>query len=195
MNWVVSAFILVRGSCCTPAVPDLTSAFNTKPHHSRMKQIALAAAAITLLVSTAGCLPIPVTRTLSPPVQGTYQSEDGAPIAGARMLLSTTQGDSVCARPAASAVTDSAGRFAFAATSHRESFVLLIPFDRLFCFQLCGGVPGAPLPGYRTCDIHGAPPSQIVWCVATRETAAPDKPRLACRSRSRRPGDEVTTSS
>jgi hypothetical protein len=140
---------------------------------------------LTFIAGMSGCIPAVVTRTLSPRIDGTYQREDGTPISGARILLATEPRDSTCARPVAGVLTDSAGRFTFPATTQRESFPLLLPVDRIFCIQLCGEGNGSGLPGYRTCKLHEAPPSQVVHCVAGRVAATPDRPRFACRGRPR----------
>lgn len=139
---------------------------------------------IAALACAAGCIPGAVRATLSPHMMGVYTREDGSPVAGARMLLSTAAGDSTCIRPASSAATDAAGRFEFAAITRREP-LLLIPLDRVNCFYVCGESSGSPLASYRGCVGAETPPSVLIQCVAAYQILDRTQPRFACRARPR----------
>ncbi|MBB6072214.1 hypothetical protein HNQ61_003876 [Longimicrobium terrae] len=140
--------------------------------------------AVVVLACAAGCIPGVVTATLSPHMVGVYTQEDGRPVPGARMLLSTAAGDSTCIRPTSSTVTDAAGRFEFAAITRREPLIL-IPLDRVYCFYVCGESSGTPLAGHPECVGAETPPSQLIQCVATYQILDRTKPRFACRTRPR----------
>lgn len=103
------------------------------------------AATMAAVLGAQGCLPIPYTKRVSPAIDGVYRRSDETPVAGARMVLSTEYNDSTCATPAQSTTTDSDGRFAFASTTRRQSYVLLLPYDALYCYRVCGDTPaGVP---------------------------------------------------
>ncbi|HEX8320615.1 carboxypeptidase-like regulatory domain-containing protein [Longimicrobium sp.] len=135
----------------------------------------------TVLAGAAACIPIPNTVTLSPAIEGRYIHDDRTPIPGARVLLSTADNDSTCARPAVSAVTDGEGRFQLAATTRREQVILVIPnFDRMFCYQICGGRSEPLHRAERRCEMHSVDASQEVRCVEYPASAQRDSVRLAC---------------
>lgn len=131
----------------------------------------------------AGCVPIPRTATLSPPVVGTLQRDDRVPLAGERLVLSVAHNDSTCTRPSQSATVDSAGRFAFAAVRQRESFTPVL-FDRVLCYSICGGQSADPV--YSTCFMHSAPAADTLACVAPAVRGADADGRIHCLHRPRR---------
>ena len=144
---------------------------------------ALAVTAAALAV--AGCLPIPRTVTLSPAIEGRYTTADGAPVAGAHVAVSAENGDFTCARADVRAVTDAQGRFAVPRTERRESFILIIPFDRLFEYQLCAGrEPTFLAPAYEGAALHRVPATESLVCVET--TVSPGRVEVACDTRSER---------
>lgn len=95
-----------------------------------------------MLISTQGCfLPIPYTESGSPPLTGIIQRRDGTPAADLRIAVSTKYDDSTCTSARASAMTDSAGRFALPRTFIRRRGILLFPAFESFSnsYTLCGG--------------------------------------------------------
>jgi hypothetical protein len=129
------------------------------------------------------CLPIANTVTLSPAIAGTYRHEDGTPVAGAPLALSTAYNDSTCASPSLRTTTDAAGRFTFPARRHRERFTIVL-FERLLDYTICGGEP-ATSTLYTASYMHRIPASVSVTC--TRFTVPePSGRRTHCTS-SRRP--------
>jgi hypothetical protein len=82
-----------------------------------------------VLTSVAGCLPIPRSESLAPPVLGVYRGSTGSPLPGARLALSTEVNDSSCSKPAQTTTTDSAGSFTLPRTTLRHSFIILLPID------------------------------------------------------------------
>lgn len=145
---------------------------------------------LTLVIACAAallcgaCLPIAHTRTVSPAIEGTYRNEDGTPVAGVPLALSITFNDSTCASPSLRTTTDAAGRFTFPATRQRERYVLLLPYDALYAYTICGGEP-ATSTLYTTNYMHRVPASVFVTCtwLAVPE---PSGRRAYCTS-SRRP--------
>jgi len=130
----------------------------------------LALGALTLLLTgVAGCLPIARTLTISPEVKGVYVREDGGPMAGARVSLSTAARDSSCGSPVASTVTDASGRFTFVSQTRREPVTLLVPFDRIFCYHLCSDGGGSNRWLYGECGLHGPPPARELRCTDPSE--------------------------
>jgi hypothetical protein len=97
---------------------------------SRRQARSLAEGLGAVALAASGCLPIPTSYTLSPPIVGNYRQADGPPIASARFLLTTAHGDSTCATPTSEARTDSGGVFGFAPTEERYRWFVLLPFDR-----------------------------------------------------------------
>lgn len=130
------------------------------------------------------CLPIAHTRTLSPAIEGTYRHEDGTPVAGAPLALSITFNDSTCASPSLRTTTDAAGRFTFAATRQRQRYVLLLPYDALYSYTICGGEPTTSTL-YTVNYLHRVPASAFVTCTQFA-VPEPSGRRAYCTS-SRRP--------
>jgi len=117
-----------------------------------------------LAAAVGGCLPIPITYVLSPPVVGVYRRADGTPLPGARIAISTEYWDSSCVRPALETLTDSVGGFELSSAKLRQHFILLLPFDRA-------------APNYRFCA-SVADTLQPVFHGWARSTARPDS--LTC---------------
>jgi hypothetical protein len=102
--------------------------------------------ALLALLGAAGCLPIPHTTTIAPAIDGRFVDEDGRPVPGARVALSTESSDSTCTSPASTTTTDAEGRFAFAATRQRERWLVLIG-DTFYPFRVCAGTGDVFRPG------------------------------------------------
>jgi len=137
-------------------------------------------AAVALLTAGAGaCLPIPWTRVVSSPMAGRYLAADGSPVAGARVVLSTADGDSTCAAPAAEGTSDSAGRFGIAATTQRERYFFLVG-DAAYCPHFCAGsgMPGRPASS--DCGQTPDSASRAVACSIDRRQRANDSLRVTC---------------
>jgi len=155
-----------------------------------MQRRARHSAAIPLLglavaFAAAACLPIPHTVTLSPGIDGHLTDAGGAPVAGARVVVSTALHDSTCTRPAVTATTAADGSFTLAAVKNREGFVLLLPMDRTFCYTVCTAAGnGALRGGYDACPLHRVPSRLTLDCVQAAEPG--QEPRIACVER--RPG-------
>jgi hypothetical protein len=143
----------------------------------------LTACACALLCGA--CLPIAHTVTLSPAIEGTYRHEDGTPMAGAPLALSTAYNDSTCANPSHRTTTDTAGRFAFPATRHRQRYILLLPYDALFGYTICGGEPPTTTL-YSTSYMHRVPAYAYVTCTRLTVPEPTTRRRTHCTS-SRRP--------
>jgi hypothetical protein len=140
----------------------------------------LIASAAALLC--AACLPIAHTVTQAPAIAGTYQHEDGSPVAGASLALTVAYNDSTCARASLRTATDSAGRFAFPAIRHRERFIILLPIDRVFGYAVCGGeAPMTPL--YDDIYMHTAPDSAAVTCIQLAVPEPTNGRSTSCRGR------------
>lgn len=150
----------------------------------RSSRVPLLIACIGALACGA-CLPIARTVALSPAIEGTYRHEDGTPVAGAPLALSTAYNDSICATPSLRTTTDAGGRFAFPATRERERFIVLLPFDRLLDYTICGGEPTTSTL-YRTSYMHRVPASAYVTCMRLSAPEPTTRRRTHCTS-SRRP--------
>lgn len=146
----------------------------------------LTACACSLLCGA--CLPIAHTVTLSPAIAGTYRHEDGTPVTGAPLALSTAYNDSTCASPSLRTTTDAAGGFAFPATRHRQRYVLLLPYDAIYEYTICGGEP-ATSTLHSTSYMHGVPASAYVTCTRLAVPEPTTRRRTHCTS-SRRPGED-----
>lgn len=121
--------------------------------------VLLAVAALVL----GACLPVPHTVTRSPAVTGVYRHGDGTPVAGARMALSTEPNDRTCTEASLWTVTDAAGQFEFPPARQRLPFVVLLPFDAYYCYNVCGG--GAPSdPLHHRCFGRYLPKSDSIAC-------------------------------
>lgn len=89
---------------------------------------------------TAGCpLPIAHTETLSPPLVGVFTHDDGTPVPGARVAVSSEWGDAACVHATRLTTTDSAGLFRLPATEKRHRILWIIPgFDYAMpTYNLC----------------------------------------------------------
>jgi hypothetical protein len=128
-------------------------------------------------LAASGCLPIPTSYTLSPPIVGNYRQAEGPPVAGARFLLTTAYGDSLCATPTSEVITDSAGVFGFAPTGERYRWFVLLPFDRAApTYTVCvetnegrrrvyrGVILGRAKPDSITCVVPMTVESQTTSC-------------------------------
>lgn len=142
------------------------------------------AAAVVVLAVGGSCLPIPWTRVVSPPMAGRYLAADGSPLAGARVVLSTADGDSLCAAPAAGAASDAAGRFGIAATTQRERYFFLIG-DAAYCPHFCAGRGAPARPASSDCGQTPDSVSRAVSCSADRRQRANDSLRITCVERRR----------
>ena len=134
-----------------------------------MRELARKASFIALasVFHLGGCLPIPRSIPRSPPVQGQYERADGAPVVGAPVVISTIPDDSTCARPAARTMTDAAGKFKLPATTSRQSFVLLLPYDAIYVFRVCIGSADDLVTVYQG-QAHGGypdPATLVLICV------------------------------
>ena len=99
---------------------------------------------LAFMIGVQGCfLPLPFNENGSPPLSGIVQGSDGRPVAGRRIVVSSTYDDSTCSKARASAITDSAGRFTLPHTLVRRRGILLIPpFERFWnSFTLCSDTP------------------------------------------------------
>lgn len=96
--------------------------------------------ACILPLAAAGCLPIPWTKTVSPPMTGVYRRVDGTPAPGMRVIVSTAYEDE-CARPLLQTTTDSAGRFQLPVGRERQRWLPLQADLAWSWFTLCAGPP------------------------------------------------------
>ena len=110
---------------------------------------------LALALLLPACIPWPRHYPLTPVASGVYRGADGAPLAGAQLRLSARRDDATCRHPAATAVTDSLGRFTLAATSRAERVLWLIPVDP------------APRPPFFLCATDGSGSATIPFAEAT----------------------------
>src|SRR3954466_9625367 len=80
--------------------------------------------ACTTTLGTTGCLalPIPNTEILAPSLVGHVEQRDGKPVAGLRLVVSTSES---CARPTASGATDSSGHFRLETPPNRRHWMMV----------------------------------------------------------------------
>lgn len=130
------------------------------------------------------CVPIPYTTPGNPAVSGVLRRDDGTPASGRRVgaALRTES----CRAPGLLAVTDSAGRFAFAPRTMRRRWLLVFPPIEVFAYayQLCAvtdAADGATLvPAYMgMMPRHAVDQHDAVECVTWRWA---DAPRVTCSS-------------
>ncbi len=118
------------------------------------------AAALTILVVVASCLPIPTTYHLAPPIVGVYRYSDDRALSGATVAVSTDSRDSSCANPGFRTTTDSLGAFRVPETKVHYRFIFLLPIDRVAPnYYFCAGITDTLRPVF-----HG-------WA---RSTSRPD---------------------
>lgn len=113
-------------------------------------------------VLCAGCIPVPTTTTLSPPIVGTIRNAGRVPLAGQRLVLSVDDDGGACTRPAYTTVSDAAGAFSFPPVTRREPFTAVL-FERLLCYSICGGEAADPLT--RRCSLHRVPAADTLTCI------------------------------
>jgi hypothetical protein len=149
---------------------------------SRRRPLAVLAVALAPLL--AACpLPIAHTEATSAPVVGRLVRDDGRPIAGADVAITTQWGDGACAKPALRTTTDSAGAFHLAGTEKTYKVAWIVPnLDRLPpSFLLCTGVGDTLRAAYVGSGSLRAPAEpDSVSCVAWELEG---RPRVTCSGR------------
>src|SRR5258705_2424717 len=72
--------------------------------------------ALLLAAGASGCLllPIPNTHEVTPAVRGRLLGEDGTPLAGVTVAVTSRESDAGCAESRARGITDPQGRFTLA---------------------------------------------------------------------------------
>lgn len=143
----------------------------------------LALPMIACAVLFVGCVPIPNTKTVSPAVVGTVRRADGTPAAGVPLALSTDR-DSTCTRASLRTASDAEGRFEFAKTRRREKWLPVL-FERLLCYNVCGG-PAAGDLIYEACALHYVPAVDSIACAESTAPASGGAPRTTCAAVDRR---------
>ncbi|HET7232333.1 MAG TPA: carboxypeptidase-like regulatory domain-containing protein [Longimicrobium sp.] len=128
------------------------------------------ALALALLSGAGGCLPIPHTKTIAPPIEGRFVDEHGDPITGARVALSTVWADSTCASPSSATTTDAGGRFSFERVRRRETWLPLMGdwFER---FWVCAGTGERFGPGFGA--LLGVPSPRLASLTCKRPVTSP----------------------
>jgi len=128
--------------------------------------------ALACLGVLAACASGPGIARLSPPFSGVV-TRAGAPVAGARVLLSLQERDEDCAQPSARAETDAAGRFELEPVSHVYLFsgppgsfhvwnVCIQSSGRRFLGYTAESVGGPPpAPGPLRCELDGSPSQRV----------------------------------
>ena len=135
------------------------------------------AAALVALVTVA-CIPARITYLDSPTLDGTFRAASGAPIAGARVAVSSEYDDTNCRKAKAEVLTDDAGRFRLPETKHVERWLILLPIDRIASYMVCIG-HDTLWAVYRSARLgYHAGPSQPLECF---EWGEGEKLRASCR--------------
>ena len=149
-----------------------------------MTVVCRAIMSVGLLVSTTGCLflPIPRTEGVSPPLRGRYLTSEGLPIVGHQIAVATGWSDSTCTQAKQRTVTDSMGHFQLERTTIRRRGVFLFPPIERFSnsYWLCAGMSHTALgplyQGYGWLSKRAPPDSvrcvQWQWNAQSRTTCA-----------------------
>ena len=138
--------------------------------------------ALAAVLSVEGCIPVPRTITISPPIVGHLERPNGTPIAGARVVVSNEIEDPTCARPAASTITDAQGRFELPATTYRQPYIPVLG-HLVYTFRVCIGDADILHPVYQTSRVQGSnpdPPTLVLSCVKTTMAERQDSTRVIC---------------
>jgi hypothetical protein len=132
-----------------------------------------------LVFATEGCLPIPRTVIVSPPIVGSYQRSDGAPLTGVQLFVAPYEDtDSLCVNALASTTTDSSGRFELPVVKRRVAFIALIP-DQYACYQLCAGRPDSSRI-YYACTNPFRTFQQLLTCMETLQLPSQNSIGILC---------------
>lgn len=138
----------------------------------------LALPMIACVVLFVGCVPIPNTRTVSPAVLGIVRRADGTPAAGVPLALSTTHDDVTCTQASLRTATGADGRFEFAKTRRREKWLAVL-FDRILCYNVCGGPAGSDAM-YTGCFMRHVPTADSIACAESAAPSSGGAPRTTC---------------
>jgi hypothetical protein len=142
---------------------------------------ACAAAAIT------GCLllPIPNTREETPGVKGRLLDEDGTPMAGVAVAVTSGGTDASCADSRARGITDPQGRFTLPRDARHHSwypFTMFESFGRAW-YGICAGTPEDSTLRYRG-PVQGMAGSDELDCLQWRFDV---HTRITCNTLASRP--------
>jgi hypothetical protein len=111
----------------------------------RPRTTAALALILAFMALMAGCLllPIPNTREETPGVKGRLLHEDGRPLAGVAIAVSSGETDAKCADSRARGVTDAEGRFTLPRDVRHHAWLALTMFESLGMawYGICAGTP------------------------------------------------------